>query len=38
MTDAGIMGAGYLKEVVIPGVGEGATGAGTYGANKHSSL
>ncbi len=38
MTDAGIMGAGYLKEVVIPGVGEGATGAGTYGANNHSSL
>lgn len=38
MTDSGIMKAGYMKEVVIPGVGEGETGSGTYGASNHSSI
>jgi hypothetical protein len=34
LTDAGVVNAGYLKEVVIPKVGAD----GTYGANNHNSL
>lgn len=34
LSDAGVVGAGYLKEVIIPQVGAD----GTYGANGHNSL
>ena len=34
LTDAGVVGAGYLKEVIIPQVGDD----GTVGANNHNSL
>ena len=34
LTDAGMVGAGYLKEVIIPKVGAD----GTTGANGHNSL
>ncbi|MCM1042602.1 MAG: hypothetical protein NC350_00085 [Corallococcus sp.] len=39
LTDAGIMKEGYLKVLSsMPNVGEGVSGAGTYGANGHSSI
>ena len=34
----GIISEGYLKQCIIPGIGEGETGAGSYGASNHQSL
>ena len=34
----GIISQGYIKQCVIPGVGEGETGSGSYGASDHASL
>ena len=34
----GITSKGYIKQCIIPGVGEGDTGSGTYGASNHISL
>ena len=34
----GIISKGYIKQCVIPAVGKGETGTGTYGASDHASL
>lgn len=36
--EAGIIQQGYLKQCIIPGIGKGDTGNGTYGASNHASL
>ena len=38
LQDNGIIKQGYIKQCVIPAVGEGETGNGTYGAANHASL
>lgn len=38
LQSSGIVSQGYLKQGIIPGVGEGATGEGTYGASNHASF
>ena len=38
LQSAGIVSQGYLKQGIIPNVGEGPTGEGTYGASSHASF
>lgn len=38
MQEAGITKQGYLKQCIIPAIGGGETGTGTYGASNHASL
>lgn len=38
LQSAGIVSQGYLKQGIIPNVGEGKTGEGTYGASSHASF
>ncbi len=38
LTQSQAISDGYVTEVVIPNVGEGETGEGTYGASNHASL
>ena len=38
LQSSGIVSQGYLKQGIIPGVGEGTTGQGTYGASNHASF
>ena len=38
LKDEGIISQGYIKQCIMPGVGEGTTGHGTYGASNHQSL
>lgn len=38
MTDSKIMSEGYMTVALIPKVGEGETGIGTYGASNHNSI
>ena len=38
LKDEGIIAKGYLKQCVVPAVGKGETGNGTFGASDHPSL
>lgn len=38
LQSAGIVSQGYLKQGIVPNVGEGKTGEGTYGASSHASF
>ena len=38
LKNEGIINKGYIKQCVIPGIGEGDTGSHTWGAANHQSL